>query len=81
MDNPRQREVWQILSQEKNKTSAVCEAVCGFHKQKSLEDTLRKVLREELKYMPVQQAAETTEELSVSDDATVLDFLLALQNE
>lgn len=81
LDNPRQREVWQILSQEKNKTSAVCEAVCGFHKQKSLEDTLRKVLREELKHMPVQQAAETAEELSVSDDATVLDFLLALQNE
>lgn len=77
LDNPRQREVWQILSQEKNKTSAVC----GFHKQKSLEDTLRKVLREELKHMPVQQAAETAEELSVSDDATVLDFLLTLQNE
>lgn len=48
LDNPRQREVWQILSQEKNKTSAVCEAVCSFHKQKSLEDTLRKVLREAL---------------------------------
>ena len=78
LDNPRQRETWEILSQEKNKTSAVCEAVCGFHEQKSLEDTLRKVLQEELKHMPpVQQIAETAEE----PDAAVLDFLQALQDE
>lgn len=81
LDNPRQREVWQILSQEKNKTSAVCEAVCGFHKQKSLEDTLRKVLREELKHMPVQQTAEASEAPNLSNDTAVLDFLQMLQNE
>ena len=82
LDNPRQREVWEILSQEKNKTSAVCEAVCGFHEQKSLEDTLRKVLQEELKHMPlVQQMAETAEEPDIVNDAAVLDFLQALQDE
>ena len=82
LDNPRQREVWEILSQEKNKTSAVCEAVCGFHEQKSLEDTLRKVLQEELKHMPpVQQTAETAEEPDIVNDAAVLDFLQALQDE
>ena len=41
LDNPRQRETWEILSQQKNKTSAVCEAVCSYHKRKNLEDTLR----------------------------------------
>lgn len=81
LDNPRQREAWEILAREKNKTSAVCEAVCGFHKQKSLEDTLRKVLREELKHMPMQQAADESETPNLSNDTAVLDFLQTLQNE
>lgn len=49
LDNPRQRETWETLSQQKNKSSAVCEAVCGYQRQKSLEDTLRRLLREKLK--------------------------------
>lgn len=81
LDNPMQQKTWSILSQAKNKTSAVCEAVCGFHRQKSLEDTLRKVLREELKHMPMQPTAELAVESDVSNDAAVLDFLLTLQNE
>lgn len=81
LDNPRQRETWKILSREKNKTSAVCESVCGFHKQRSLEDTLRRVIREELKHMSLQQTAEATEESDAINDAGVLDFLLTLQNE
>ena len=81
LDNPRQRETWEILSQQKNKTSAVCEAVCGFHRQKSLEDTLRKLLREELKNVAIPQAAEAAEEPDTTVDAAVLDFLLAMQKE
>ena len=81
LDNPVQQETWSILSQTKNKTSAVCEAVCGFHRQKSLEDTLRKVLRGELKHMPMQPTAELAVESDVSNDTAVLDFLLTLQNE
>ena len=81
LDNPRQRETWEILSQQKNKTSAVCEAVCGYHRQKSLEDTLRKLLREELKNVAIPQAAEAVEEPDTTVDAAVLDFLLAMQNE
>ena len=65
----------------KNKTSAVCEAICGFHKQKTLEDTLRKVFREELKHVSLQQSTETVEETDVVNDAGVLDFLRALQDE
>lgn len=81
LDNPRQRETWEILSQQKNKTGAVCEAVCGFHRQKSLEDTLRKLLREELKNVAIPQAAEAAEKPGTTVDAAVLDFLLAMQNE
>ena len=81
LDSSLQRETWEILSRQKNKTSAVCEAVCGYHRQKSLEDTLRKLLREELKNVAIPQTAEVVEEPDATVDAAVLDFLLAIQNE
>ena len=81
MDNPLQRETWQILSQAKNKTNAVCEAVCGHHRQKSLEDILRAVLQEELKHISVLQTADYEENTENDCDADVLDFLQELQNE
>lgn len=81
LDNPLQRETWEILSQQKNKTIAVCEAVCGYHRQKCLEDTLRKVLREEMKNVAIPQAADASAGSDTTADAAVLDFLMALQNE
>ena len=81
LDNPRQRETWEILSQQKNKTSAVCEAVCGYHKRKDLKDTLREVLQEELKHVSVPQDVMDDERQDLAMDAGVLDFLQALQNE
>lgn len=81
LDNPLQRETWEILSQQKNKTSAVCKAVCGYHRQKCLEDTLRKVLREEMKNVAIPQATEASEESDTTANAAVLDFLMVLQNE
>ena len=81
MDNPLQRDTWLILSQTKNKTSAVCEAVCGHHRQKSLEDTLRAVLKEELKHISVLQTEDHEENTENVCDADILDFLQQLQNE
>lgn len=81
LDNPRHRETWQILSQEKNKTSAICEAVCGYHKRKDLKDTLREVLQEELKHVSVPLDVKDDERQDLAMDAGVLDFLQALQNE
>ena len=81
LDNPLQRETWLILSQAKNKTHIVCEAVCGYHRQKSLEETLRTVLQEELKHISVVQATEHEENMEDVCDTAVLDFLRELQNE
>ncbi len=84
LDNPLQRETWLILSQAKNKTSAVCELVCGYHKQKNLEDTLRSLLRDELKHITVASIPRPVEEDKEPEaiaDAAVLDFLQSLQNE
>ena len=81
LDNPLQQETWQILSQAKNKTSAVCEAVCGHHRQKNLEDTLRTILQEELKHISVLQTADHEKNTENDCDADILDFLRELQNE
>ena len=84
LDNPLQRETWQILSQAKNKTGAVCQAVCGYYRQKSLEDTLRSVVQDELKHIaiaPVPQSVEDDKEPEAIANAAVLDFLQSLQNE
>ncbi len=81
LDNPLQREAWLILSHAKNKTSAVCEAVCGYHRQKDLENTLRTVLREELKNITVPQPVGSNNESETAADAAVLDFLRTLQEE
>ena len=81
LDNPLQQEKWLILSQTKNKTRAVCEAVCGHHRQKNLEDTLRAVFQEELKHISVLPAAEHEENTEDVCDTAVLDFLRELQNE
>ena len=81
LDNPLQRETWQLLSQATNKTRAVCEAVCGYHKQKNLEDTLRSVLQEELKRITVAPAlhiTENDEKPCENIDTSVLDFLRSL---
>ncbi len=79
LDNPLQRETWLILSQAKNKTSAVCESVCGYHKQKNLVDTLRFLLRDELKHITV--ASIPRQESETATDGAVLDFLRTLQEE
>ena len=84
MDNPLQREALLILSHAKNKTSTVCEAVCGYHKLKNLEDTLRSVLQDELKHItavPVPQAVEIDKESKEVVDDAVLGFLWSLQND
>ena len=81
LDNPLQRETWLILSRAKNKTSVVCEAVCSHHRQKSLEDTLRAVVQEELKHISVLQTVNHEENVENDCDADILDFLRELQNE
>lgn len=82
MNNPLQYEAWLILSRTENKTYAICEAVCGYYKQRDLKETLRAVLQEELKNVtvPVTVEADTEEGTDAVVNDAVLDFLLSLQN-
>lgn len=80
MENPLQREAWAILAQSANKTGAICEEVCGYYKRKSWEETLRSILREELKTATILCGTTTEEAPAPTVDSAVLDFLQALQD-
>ena len=89
MGNPMQREAWRIISgfPERERTSAVCWAVCRAYGDQRQEDRLREILREELSAVQVvspgenakpENSAEESQGIFVNDE--VDDFLSSLQN-
>ena len=84
MSIPRQREAWELLCDipSGQRADAVCRMILEHRNQNDLLETVRTVIREELRTVPVAskiEEAEQPEAGSVSDD--VLGFLLSLQNE
>lgn len=75
LDNPVQRDTWNILSAipKGYRTEAVCQALLRQQEQDNLRKLIQEVVHEELKHTTVQTNAEEPE-----DDA-VLGFLRALQ--
>lgn len=89
MGNPMQREAWSIISgfPERERTSAVCWAVCRAYGEQRQEERLREILREELSAVQVvspgenakpENSAEESQGIFVNDE--VDDFLSALQS-
>ena len=89
MGNPMQREAWSIISgfPERERTSAVCWAVCRAYGEQRQEERLREILREELSAVQVVSlgedakpgnSAEESQGIFVNDE--VDDFLSALQS-
>ena len=81
---PHQREAWNILRAipAGQRTDAVCRMICEGHNRKTLLDSIRAILREELHSVEFVSVKEKTEEPQTGDvDANVLGFLLALQND
>ena len=79
-----QREAWKLLCAipAGQRTDAVCRAVCRMYEQDRLEETIRAVIREELRSMEYVSAKEKSEQPQAGDvDDSVLGFLLALQQE
>ena len=79
---PHQREAWKILRTipTGQRTDAVCQMICQARKQKSLEDSIRSVFREELRrveFVSVTEKIESPQAGDVDDD--VLGFLRSLQ--
>ena len=85
MSSPFQREAWELLSAVPpgQRIDPVCRAVCQMYGQKSLLETVRAAIREELRGMEVVSATEKPEQPREAGDVgdDVLGFLFALQND
>ena len=85
MSSPFQREAWELLSAVPpgQRIDTVCRAVCRLYGQKSLLETIRRTIREELRGVEMisskEESEQTQEAGNVGDD--VLGFLFALQQE
>jgi len=81
---PQQREAWRILRAipSGRRTDAVCRMVLEHKRQTELLDTVRAAIREELQKVKIISSTEKEEHPRAGDvDDSVLDFLLALQND
>ena len=79
---PHQREAWNILRviPAGQRTDAVCRMICQAGKQKNLLDSIRTVLREELRRVEFVSATEKIEQPQAEGvDDNVLGFLRSLQ--
>ena len=85
MSSPFQREAWELLSAVPpgQRVDAVCRAVCQMYGQKSLLETVRRTIREELRGVEMISAKEESEQPQEAGDVgdDVLGFLFALQRE
>ncbi|WP_325213481.1 hypothetical protein [Oscillibacter sp.] len=84
MAMPLQREAWEILHAvpSRQRTDAVCRAICQTQERDALLEAVRSAIREELQGVEILSAKEKTEQPQAGDvDDNILGFLLALQND
>ena len=87
MDNPLQREAWKIISEipDRERTNAVCWAVCSAYGEQRLEERIREILREELNGLTIAASESESERTGTNNETRTLvmddgiaDFLSAL---
>ena len=81
---PHQREAWHILRAipAGQRTDAVCRMICAGHQRDTLLDSIRAMLREELRRVEFVSVNEKMEEPQAGGvDENVLGFLLSLQDD
>lgn len=84
MDSSLQRKAWEILCAVPpgQRTEAVCRAVCRAQERETLLESIRALIREELRGVEFLPKTEKPEQPQTGDmDDNVLGFLLALQND
>ena len=84
MSSPLQREAWSILSAlpARQRTEAICLALCRAHERDAVMDMVRQVIREDrcaAQHGPKKSNMEQPRIGDVGDD--VLDFLRSLQDD
>ena len=85
LDNPLQRKAWEVISgyPERERTNAVCWAVCRAFGESHFEERMREIMREELqnvRFVPSESQSEARESQEIAVDGEISDFLSALQS-
>ena len=85
LDNPLQRKAWEVISgyPERERTNAVCWAVCRAYEESRFEERAREILREELRnvrFVSSESQNEARESQEIAVDGEISDFLSALQS-
>ena len=85
MDSPLQRKAWEVISgyPERERTNAVCWAVCRAYEESRFEERAREILREELqnvRFVLSDSQGEARESQEIAVDGEISDFLSALQS-
>ena len=76
MDNPLQRQAWEILSATEpgTRTTLICHALCEYQRQQEVVENIRQLLQQELRKIPAKPAP-------LKENSAVLDFIQKLQAE
>lgn len=83
MKDPNHRKAWEILQHvpEGEKTSYLVNTILRFHEQSVLEETIRRVIREELEGKCLNTGAANQQEQKDAVPEVMMDFLSMLQEE
>ena len=82
MDDPIQREAWEVLQEcpGGQRTALICRALCRMRDESRMLDALREMLRDMPRAEPQKQASAAPAPNSDAVGPEVLDFLRCLQN-
>ena len=84
MDNPLQKQAWEILcaTEPGTRTTMICHALCEYQRQQSVMENIRKILQQELRNITLQSMPKLSVNTEKAEENTaVLDFIQRLQQE
>ena len=84
MDNPLQKQAWEILcaTGPGTRTTMICHALCEYQRQQSVMENIRKILQQELRNITLQSMPKLSVNTEKAEEnSAVLDFIQRLQQE
>ena len=84
MDNPLQKQAWEILcaAEPRTRTTMICHALCEYQRQQSVMENIRKILQQELRNITLQSMPQIpAKPAPLKENSAVLDFIQKLQAE
>ena len=84
MDNPLQRQAWEILSATEpgTRTTLICHALCEYRHQQTVVENIRHLLQQELRNITLQSMPQIpAKPAPLKENSAVLDFIQKLQAE